>query len=144
VLLRLRVDRALLLDGTAVIGTDGAWPGRVTAPDEAPALDGDLDCVVGAETDDGLVVLPGRCDEALTTATVPAVAAQMAGVATDRDVRGCLAVDDYRAPGPAAKRGELLRGSLRLQVDGALCRVTVDAARDTTWTGAHTATVPVT
>jgi hypothetical protein len=140
VLMRLTPQRGLLLDDTALLATDGEWPGRVTVPDESPPLVGAVDCVVGAETPDGVVVLPGRAEESLTSATVPAVAVQLADLAIDSDLAGCLAVDDYRAPGPAAKRGELLRGSVRFDIDDAACRVHLDADRDTTWAGAASAT----
>jgi hypothetical protein len=140
VLMRLLPDRALLLEGSALVATDGEWPGRVTVPDEAPALVGDLDCVVAAETSDGVVVLPGRADEELTEVNVPAVAVQLADVAIGADVRGGVAIDDYRAPGPAAKRGELIRGRLRFELDGADCRLHVHGERDTTWSGAQVST----
>jgi hypothetical protein len=142
VLMRLTPDRSLLLDGTALVSTGGLWDGRVTVPDEAPPLVGDVDCVIGAETDDGLMVLPGRCDGGLSEATAPAVAAQLGEVPLDRDVRGCLVVDDYSAPGPAAKRGALMRGTVRVRLDGALARIVVDADRQTTWDGADTVTMP--
>jgi hypothetical protein len=132
----------MLLDGTALQWTRGEWPGRVTAPDEAPPLDGEVDCMIGVETAEGIVVLPGRSDRDLCAATVPAVGVQLAGVATGTDVAGCLVVDDYNAPGPAAKRGALLRGAARIEIDGAVARVRLDADRETTWDGAdtHTAT----
>ena len=142
VLLRLLPERGALLDGSALVATQGDWPGRVTVPDEAPALAGDLDCAVGLTAGDGVTVLPGRVDRELATADVPAVAVQLAGVPTDQPLDGCLVVDDYRAPGPAAKRGRLLRGSLTLDLDGPRCRVHVAAERDTTWAGAQTQTRP--
>ena len=49
-------------------------------------------------------------------------------------------IDDYRAPGPAAKRGELIRGRLRFELDDAQCRVRLDGERDTTWAGAQVST----
>jgi len=140
VLMRLVPDRVVLLDGTALVATDGEWPGRVTVPDDAPALVGDIDCVVGAETADGMIVLPGRASEDLAEATVPAVAVQLADVAIDEAVRGGIVIDDYRAPGPAAKRGELIRGRLRFELDDAQCRVRLDGERDTTWAGAQVST----
>lgn len=140
VLMRLEPDRAVVLDGSALVATDGGWPGHVTVPDEAPALSGDSDCVVAAETDDGVAVLPGRTDESLALASVPAVAVQLAVVPVGADVRGGVAVDDYRAPGPAAKRGKLVRGVLRFELEGAGCRVRIEAERDTTWDGAQVST----
>jgi hypothetical protein len=143
VLMRLQPDRAMRLDGTSLLAADGDWPGRVTVADDAPALPGEVDCAVGVETDTGTAVLPGRADATGLRATVPAVAVQLAGVAVGPDLPGCLVVDDYRAPGPAAKRGQLLRGRVRLELDGAICTVTVDPERDTTWDGAHTQTTSV-
>jgi hypothetical protein len=140
VLMRLAPERGLLLDDTALLATDGAWPGRVTVPDEAPPLVGAVDCVVGVDGPEGVLVLPGRAEESLTSATVPAVAVQIADLPTDRELAGCLVVDDYRGPGPAAKRGELLRGRVRFDIDDASCRVHLDADRDTTWAGAASAT----
>ena len=140
VLMRLVPDRALLLEGSALVATDGEWPGRVTVPDEAPALVGDVDCVVAAETADGVIALPGRAGDDLTAVTVPAVAVQLAGVAIGEELLGGVAVDDYRAPGPAAKRGELIRGRLRFELAGAQCRVHVDGERETTWSGAQVST----
>lgn len=140
VLMRLAPDRALVLEGTALLATDGEWPGRVTVPDDAPALVGDADCIIAAETPHGVVVLPGRATEELAVATVPAVAVQLADVSTSDDVRGGVMVDDYGAPGPAAKRGQLVRGKLRFEIDAAHCRVEVEAQRDTTWAGAQVST----
>jgi hypothetical protein len=143
VLLRLTPDRSMLLDGTALVATGGAWPGRVTVADQAPPLEGDVDCVVGLDTEDGLLVLPGRADAACDSATVPAVAVQLADVPVGSNVRGCLVVDDYNVPGPAAKRGALLRGTARVELAGALARVTLDADRQTTWDGVSTQTSAV-
>jgi len=140
VLMRLAPDRAVVLEGSALLATDGDWPGRVTVPDDAPALVGDVDCVVGAETADGVAVLPGRASDDLGAATVPAVAVQLAAVETGDEVRGGVMVDDYRAPGPAAKRGQLIRGRLRFELDGAQCRVHVEGERDTSWSGAQIST----
>lgn len=142
VLMRLRPDRAVLLDGPTVVATHGDWPGQpaVARPAAAAAAAGDVDCVVGVETDDGMLVVPGRAEGSLRTATVPSAAVELAAAAVVPQVRGCLVVDDYRAPGPAAKTGQLLRGTVRLEPDGAWCRVRLDADRDTTWAGAHTTT----
>lgn len=142
VLMRLTPDRSMLLDGSSLVTMGGRWNGRVTAPEEAPPLAGDVDCVVGAETDDGIAVAPGRAAQDLDAATVPAVAVQLAEIPLDRAIRGCLVVDDYNSPGPAAKRGALMRGRVQLRLDGALARVEIDAERQTTWDGAATQTTP--
>jgi len=140
VLMRLVPDRALVLEGSALVATDGDWPGRVTVPDDAPALTGEVECIIAAETADGVVVLPGRATEDLADATVPAVVVQLADLSTGDKVRGGVMVDDYRAPGPAAKQGQLIRGRLRFELDGAQCRVHIDGERGTTWQGAEVST----
>jgi hypothetical protein len=142
VLMRLTPDRALLLDGSALSATGGSWSGRVTVPDAAPPLPGDVDCVIGAETDGGVMVLPGRAADGLQSAAVPAVGVQLGDIELDRAIRGCLVVDDYTSPGPAAKRGAMLRGRITVRLDGPLARVELDAERQTTWDGAATHTAP--
>lgn len=140
VLMRLRPARSLLLDGTALLSTAGDWPGRVTVPDEAPPLLGDLDCVVGVECAGAMAVLPGRATRELDEATVPAVAVQLAGLPVDTELGGSLVVDAYNAPGPAAKSGALLRGKLTFSLSGAVCRLAMRADRETTWDGVDTHT----
>jgi hypothetical protein len=46
-------------------------------------------------------------------------------------------VDEYGAPGPAAKAGTLLRGTARLDPSG---RVEVEPERETEWQGVATRT----
>jgi hypothetical protein len=140
VLLRLAPRRAITLDGAALATTTGNWPGRVDVADQAPALRGEIDCVVGIAGDDGVFVVPGRAEPRLDDATVPAIAVQLADLPTGRAVPGCLVVDAYGSPGPAAKAGTLMRGELCLTVTGAECVVDLTATRETTWDGADTRT----
>jgi hypothetical protein len=60
----------------------------------------------------------------------------------DGEAPACLAVDDYVAPGPAAKTGLLRRGAATPTADGGAVRLDLVAARDTTWDGAETRTAP--
>lgn len=143
ILMRLRPDRSMLLDGTALVESQGSWPGRASAAADARALPGEVDCAVGVESDEAVLVLPGRTDAAMSAAAVPLAAVELGGLALETQLRGCVVVDDYRGPGPAAKRGELLRGTVRLGVDDGACRVEIEPDRDTTWTGAHTSTARV-
>lgn len=140
VLMRLRPDRWATLDGTRLGATGGDWPGRVTAPDETPPLAGDVDGVVGWDAPDGVVVLPGRADAQARQASVPAVLAQLGGIAADVRSPACLVTDSYNGPGPAAKTGVLLRGTGTMSYDGALARVELAVERETTWDGADTET----
>ena len=146
VLVRMRPQRWAVFDGTALVATGGDWTGRITAPDTTPGLPGERDAVVGWDTSDGVVVLPGRtsrrADDAAeqAEATVPAALAQLAGVPEGGPSPACLVVDDYNAPGPAAKDGVLLRGHATLRYDGAVAHVSLDVDRVTTWDGAETQT----
>jgi hypothetical protein len=140
VLVRLRPARWQRLDGTRVEAVAGAWPGRVTAPDAAPPLEGDRDAAVGWETEGGPLVLPARAQRDAAVACIPAVAAQLAGLAAEEPTAACVVVDAYNRPGPAAKNGTLLRGTARLRYDGALARVELEVSRETTWDGAEART----
>jgi hypothetical protein len=60
----------------------------------------------------------------------------------DGHVAACVAFDDYRAPGPAAKQGVLRRGSATVSAADGAVRLDVDAASETTWAGARTQTRP--
>ena len=48
-----------------------------------------------------------------------------------------VVVDDYVAPGPAAKEGTLLRGTARLEPSG---RIEIEPERETEWRGIATQT----
>jgi hypothetical protein len=139
VLVRLRPDDSLTLDGTALVAASGGWPGSADPVGDAPPLPGRRDAVVGWETDAGVLLLPARA-ESQTAAAVPAVAAHLAGVEPDRLARACLTTDDYAAPGPAAKTGTLLRGEGTLRYDGSIARLELAVERETTWDGAETRT----
>ena len=132
VLIRLTPTRAALLDGTAVMGSVGDWPGTVPEPTRE-SLRGDRDAVVGWLGPDGPVALPARWDE--TCAYVPAAAAALAGL--PEEAPACVVVDDYNEPGPAAKSGRLLRGTGKLADDGT---ATIEVAKITSWDGVATAT----
>ena len=132
VLVRLRPTRAALLDGTAVAASAGDWPGSVPETSNE-TLRGTRDAVVGWLGPDGPVALPGRWDD--ECAYVPSAAAALAGL--PREAPACVVVDDYAAPGPAAKSGQLLRGTGRLDDDG---RAVIEVAKVTSWDGIRTAT----
>ena len=136
VLVRLRPDRWATIDGTQLGATGGDWSGRVTAPDETPALEGDTDAVLGWDSPDGVAVLPARAETTRRHATASAVLAQLAGITAGESANACLVTDDYNAPGPAAKSGLLLRGNGTIAYDGALARADLDVERTTTWDGA--------
>jgi hypothetical protein len=140
VLLRLTARQLAVLDGSALVSTDGEWPGRITVPGDAPPLRGDVDCVLAVADGDRMAVLPGRASTALTEADVAGAGVQLTGLGASADLAAALVVDDYNAPGPAAKRGTLLRGRVSLRYDGALCAVRLSPDRHTTWDGVDTHT----
>jgi hypothetical protein len=139
VLVRLRPEAWLVVDGTALVAADGGWPGTGGGVGNSPSLPGRRDAVVGWEAPWGTLLLPARA-ESDTAATVPAVAARLGGVETGATARACLTTDDYAAPGPAAKTGTLLRGTAALQLDDAIGRFALEADRRTTWDGVATQT----
>ena len=140
-LIRLRPLAWATLDGTALNTVDGDWPGRVEAPDVVPGLPGARDAAIAWQHDDGVIVLPGRLESAsdLAVAHAPAVLAQLAGVESGESAVAVVS-DDYRAPGPAAKSGSMLRGRGTLSFDGAIARIQLAVERETSWDGAATRT----
>jgi hypothetical protein len=139
VLVRLRPQAWLVVDGTSLVAASGGWPGSADEVGDSPSLPGRRDAVAGWEVPWGTLLLPARA-ETSTTAAVPAAAARLAGVDPDASARACLTTDDYAAPGPAAKTGTLLRGTGTLRLDGAVGRLELDADRRTTWDGVETRT----
>ena len=75
----------------------------------------------------------------MATAWVPGHVPAGLGVG-EATAPACLAVDDYVAPGPAAKTCLLRRGSGTPSRDGDVVRIDLDVERDTTWDGAETRT----
>ena len=142
ILVRLRPLAWATLDGTALNTVDGDWPGRVEAPDDRPGLPGERDAAIAWQRNDSVMVLPGRIESSQprkTVAFAPAVLAQLAAVDAG-DAPASIVSDDYRAPGPAAKSGSMLRGTAALTYEGALARVELAVERETTWDGATTRT----
>lgn len=142
ILVRLRPVAWATLDGTALGTVDGDWPGRVGAPDVVPGMPGTRDAAIAWQYDDGVIVLPGRLEAPVSETAVahaPAVLAQLAAVAAGASAAS-IVTDDYRAPGPAAKSGSMLRGNATLSYDGALARVELTVDRETSWDGAATRT----
>jgi hypothetical protein len=126
-----------------VAGATGFPPARrvliLTRPEHVTTIDTFAnDVVVGVRSAVGPLALPGRWldDDRVE------LPAEMAGLA---GVEGPVSVttDDYAEPGPAAKRGVLLRGDGRIvqQEDGLV--LTVNPTRRTEWNGVHTSTEPV-
>lgn len=131
VLLRFTPSAAALVEGDAVVERSGAWasderPGRSRVAGSAGSP-----VVIGLP---GPVALPGRWHrEAGQVHVLPGLLAL-----ADRGRQVGVVDDDYVAPGPAAKRGTLHRGTGRIDRRAGVVRVQVDRAVD--WDGVTTAT----
>ena len=137
-LFRLDPDRAALVENDAVTGAWGAW--------SAPTADAPTDVPAGGQPAmlalTGPVVLPGRWfPDEHRLHVAPALLA-LVGLADDGGGFPVgVVVDDYRAPGPAAKQGTLLRGEGRLERETGW--IAVDPGRLVTWDGIETASEAV-
>jgi hypothetical protein len=109
-------------------------------PDEAHVVDGAPpggveDAVVAWETDDGPRAFPCRMERGERRFFLRT---ELPGIdALPSPARVGVVLDDYVAPGPAAKRGTLLRGQATLNADGCVDLV---PERTTAWQGVATAT----
>jgi hypothetical protein len=146
VLLRMEIERTIVVDGTAVVAVTGDWAsGRTSSNNSASAEPGPeaggVDCVVGVAHEGRVVALPGRCDVSASAVAVPANVVSVVGLPSDVPLEGCVVVDAYNLPGPAAKSGTLLRGQATITDAGGEWRqVQMSAERETTWEGVTTST----
>jgi len=125
-------------------GATGFPPARrvliVIRPEHASTVDAFAnDVVVGLRTPVGPLAVPGRWlgDDRVE---LPAEMADLAGT-TDGPVS--VTADEYVGPGPAAKRGVLLRGEGRLVEEDDRLVLSVQPIRRTEWRGVHISTEPV-
>lgn len=133
-------DRVALLDGFAVHGRWGDWRGLLDGEgDGEPMHDGAGAVAAIADGHGGLVAGPALVDATGSRAQVPAGLLDLAGIGESAQV--AVVVDDYGRPGPAAKRGVMLRGTggVRREDDGAW--LDLDPERTVSWDGIDTATV---
>jgi hypothetical protein len=126
-------ERVAVVDAGRVELAEGDWPGTPEAG--TTVTDGRREAVLAWETDDGPVALPGRVDPAEHVAWVAPALAALADLPSPARIG--VVVDEYGAPGPAAKAGTLLRGTARLDPSG---RVEVEPERETEWQGVATRT----
>jgi hypothetical protein len=134
VLFGLRPTRLAVVDAGTVLLALGDWahPGPV---DGEPVTRGDQAAVVAWETEHGPLALPGRLDADGDRAWIAPALAGVAGLPPSARVG--FFVDDYVAPGPAAKEGRLLRGTGTLGEGG---RVDLVRERETEWKGVSAST----
>lgn len=133
-LFALTPDRIALVENDAVVGHWGWSMG--SAPAEEPVPVGGERAVAAFP---GPVALPVRW---FADSSRLHLARPLTGLLERPTVRGrfpiSVVVDDYSAPGPAAKRGTLVRGEGRA-VEGDLCTIEVEAERVVEWDGVETA-----
>ena len=128
-----------------LVGATGFPPARrvliLVRPERAASIDAFAnDVVVGLLSADGPVALPGRrLDDGRIE--LPAEMVAFAGVA---DGPVSVTADDYAEPGPAAKRGVLLRGEGCVAEEDDRLILTVQLDRRTEWNGVETSTTNLT
>jgi pyridoxamine 5'-phosphate oxidase-like protein len=136
VLIRFDPTRAALISGRELIEGYGAWSGVKPGPTSATTAPAGGEAAVVALP--GPVALPCRWFEEEGVAHLPA------GARALLDVHGAfpvsVVVDEYGAPGPAAKEGTLLHGQGRLGRKGRV--IEIDPERVVTWDGVETASAP--
>lgn len=141
VLFAVTPERVALLDGFAVQGRWGDWPGG-NADDATgePVHEGAGAVAALAYGDNGsLLAAPARVDETGQRTQVPAALLDLAGVGAAAEV--AVVVDDYGKPGPAAKRGVMLRGTGEVRRDDTGAWIDLDPERVVSWDGVATTTV---
>jgi len=131
VLARLDPDRVALVEGGAIVEGYGEW---ADAGDGAAAeqVTGGKPAVLAVP---GPVAVPCQWFEEEQRARVPAGLRAIADLRSDFPLG--VVVDEYGAPGPAAKAGTLLRGRGRLGDEPDV--VEVEPERVVTWDGVDTA-----
>jgi hypothetical protein len=133
VMLGIKPDRMVVVDAGRIELATGTWAAEPA--EGGPVAEGTRDAVIAWETDDGPVALPGRVDLEQHAAWLPPALVALTGLPSPARVG--IVVDDYMAPGPAAKEGTLLRGTALLDPSG---RADVVPERETEWHGVATST----
>lgn len=132
VLFSVSPERIAVVDRGEVALADGDWPGQAS---DGHGPTGDA--VVAWTTPRGPLALPAIWDGEAKTATIPPALTRLA----DLPPASAMSVvfDEYGRPGPAGKRGLLLRGDGRLETagdGGAVIRFTAD--HGVRWRGVRT------
>lgn len=143
VLLSLRPDRLAIVERDRIVEVAGAWEGQAESHEEFAVGNAPIgrEAVLGWSGTDGPLALPARWNAERGEASVLDSLLGLAG--SNGDSRTAIVFDDYGRPGPAAKRGELLRGSAEVVDLGggqAWRGLRITTVRRTTWNGIRTAT----
>jgi hypothetical protein len=139
-LFALEPDRVALVENDALVARPGAWPGSgagalgaLGALDDTPDVPAGGTAAVAAFP--GPVAVPARWFAPERRAHVAPALLALLDLPDSFDV--AVVVDDYTAPGPAAKRGRLVRGRGTLAA-GSPGHVDVDCDRAVEWEGVET------
>lgn len=136
-LFALEPDRVLLVENDALVACLGAWPGSAAgalgALDDAPDVPAGGTAAVAAFP--GPVAVPARWFAPERRTHVAPALLGLLDLPESFDV--AVVIDDYTAPGPAAKRGRLVRGRGSLAA-GSPGYVDVDCDRAVEWEGVET------
>jgi hypothetical protein len=139
VLFSVTPRRVAVLDGFSIVGHDGDWPGSADAG-AADVVQPGSAAVAAVSVGDDLLALPARVDDSAAAAQVPRSLLALAAVSGTVDT--AVAVDDYGRPGPAAKKGIMLRGRGEVRTDDTGAWLDLDPDRAVYWDGIDTGTVP--
>jgi hypothetical protein len=141
VLLRFESETHVVVDGELVTSPLGSGPpAPTTAGVPGPGPDAaSVSAVLGLCNRDGPVPLPVRWNGGTARGWVPSVLVEATGADAGP---GDLALDEYRAPGPAAKHGRLLRGTVEWAAPGPgrWRAFRLKPERVTRWSGVETET----
>lgn len=134
VLYRVVPASVAVVENDALTGSWGAWPGADGDGEMTELPVGGESAVIAVP---GPFALPGRWFPDEGRAYVPPQAlalADLSGQFADHPFPASIVTDAYRAPGPAAKQGTLLRGDARLVAGTPGC-LRFDPDRITEWDG---------
>ena len=141
ILFAIEPQHVVVLENDAVVDAAGDWASLHLDPSADPLVVEDPPAVgvpIGGQPAvlaiPGPIALPGRWFAAEQQVFV---APALRPLVPSGELELSVVVDDYSAPGPAAKQGTLVRGRGRLRPDGSGF-VTVDPDRSVEWDGVDT------
>ena len=131
VLLMMSPDRAAVYGSGDVTVVGGEWPG---GPVDRAAVEAADSGVAVFDTDSGLVPLPAHWNPETSEIEV---ASGLSDLVRVREGRASVVTDDYTGPGPAAKRGELVMGSVTALggPEAGRARFRLEPSSTSEWTG---------
>jgi hypothetical protein len=142
VMLRLDADGLALVEEDRLIRVAGDWPGTGAATE--PPVESDTDgtwvaAVLAVASAVGTLAVPAAWDGGANRARVLTSLLDLGGVTWPG--RASVVLDEYTAPGPAAKQGVLLAGDATAEPgDGGWTLVSLEPDRTSVWSGTESTT----